>query len=109
MTPLPIDHKITGKRATFTIGDGVLTALHCPGHSPGSMVLLTELENQKILFGQDIHGPLHSDLLSDRRQYLESLAFIMNLGADILCEGHFGVYRGKSQVKQFIAGYLMAE
>ena len=107
MAPLPIDRQVTAEMESFDIGSGHMTAFHCPGHSPGSMVLLTEIKTQKILFGQDIHGPLHSDLLSDRRQYLASLAFIMGLEADILCEGHFGVYRGKSQVKQFIGGYLM--
>ena len=109
MPPLSVDRHITDKMQSFEIGDNHLTAYHCPGHSPGSMVLVTQRENQTILFGQDIHGPLHSDLLSDRQQYLRSLKFIMGLDADILCEGHFGVYRGKSRVKQFIGGYLTDE
>lgn len=109
MPPLTIDQHITGETQTFEIGNNRLTAYHCPGHSPGSMVLLTQLENQIILFGQDIHGPLHTDLLSDRHQYLRSLKFIMDLDADILCEGHFGVFCGKGRVKQFVGGYLTDE
>jgi glyoxylase-like metal-dependent hydrolase (beta-lactamase superfamily II) len=109
MPPMAIDQHITEQAQTFEIGNNRLTAYHCPGHSPGSMVLLTQLENQTILFGQDIHGPLHTDLLSDRQQYLLSLKFIMALEADILCEGHFGVYRGRSRIKQFIGGYLTDE
>jgi len=107
MPPLAIDKHVTTATQTFKVGSGHLTAYHCPGHSPGSMVLVTEIENQKILFGQDIHGPLHADLLSDRQQYRRSLKFLMGLQADILCEGHFGIYRGPGQVKQFIGGYLM--
>jgi len=108
MPSLSIDQHITEQTQTFAVGSGHLTAYHCPGHSPGSIVLLSRLANQTVLFGQDIHGPLHTDLRSDRRQYQRSLKFIANLEADLLCEGHFGIYRGKSQVKQFIGGYLMA-
>ena len=106
MPPLAVDQQMTSGKQDFPVGSGQLTAYHCPGHSPGSIVLLTEIDNQKILFGQDIHGPLHDDLLSNRKQYRRSLEFMRDLEADILCEGHFGIYRGKGQVKQFISGYL---
>ena len=108
MLPLSIDLHITEDKQVFNLGNGQLTAYHCPGHSPGSLVLMTEIDNQKILFGQDIHGPLHDDLLSNRQQYQRSLKFIMSLNADILCEGHFGIYQGKNQVRQFIGGYLLS-
>jgi glyoxylase-like metal-dependent hydrolase (beta-lactamase superfamily II) len=108
MPPLTVDQHILENLQTFNIGGAQLTAHHCPGHSPGSMVMVTEIEKHKVLFGQDIHGPLHDDLLSDRRQYRHSLKFIMDLQADILCEGHFGVYRGKGSVRQFIGSYLAA-
>ena len=72
------------------------------------MVYVVEKENKTIVFGQDIHGPLHSTLLSDRKDYLSSLKFIMGLNADILCEGHFGIFRGKNEVRRFIGSYLVA-
>ena len=34
--------------------------------------------------------------------YEKSLEFMLSLGADILCEGHFGVYVGKDRVREFI-------
>jgi hypothetical protein len=59
-----------------------------------------------VLFGQDIHGPLHPSLLSNRSQYRDSLKFLLGLEADILCEGHFGVYKGRENVQIFIRQFL---
>lgn len=105
-SPLTVDHKITGPRETFRVGQGILESLHCPGHSPGSVVYITRAEGLTVLFGQDIHGPLHPDLLSNRDDYLNSLSVLADLGADILCEGHFGVIRGRDEVRDFIVSYM---
>ncbi len=104
--PFHVDIKISGSGKKLYLGERAIQAIHVPGHSPGSMVFLTESEGQKILFGQDIHGPLDPELLSDRNDYIKSLKRISNLGADILCEGHFGIYNGKREVKQFIESYI---
>ena len=106
LEPLSIDYKIKTAKEAFTIGSGILTAYHCPGHSPGSIVLVSEFNGKKILFGQDIHGPLHEDLLSNREDYIRSLDFLLSLEADILCEGHFGVCRGKAEARDFIKSFL---
>ena len=106
MEPLQIDYKIGGRKETIHIGSGEITAYHCPGHSPGSMVFVVEIEGKRILFGQDVHEPLDSSLLSNQPDYQSSLSFMLELQADILCEGHFGVYQGKDQVEQFIRSYL---
>jgi glyoxylase-like metal-dependent hydrolase (beta-lactamase superfamily II) len=106
MMPLRIDNKITAERETIPVGSGEVIAHHCPGHSPGSLVFTAKLGEQTVLFGQDVHGPLHPSLLSDRSQYLKSLKFLLSLEADILCEGHFGVFRGREKVKHFIRQYL---
>ena len=106
MRPLQIDHKVTGAEEIIAIGNGQLQALHWPGHSPGSMVFTAELAGRKVLFGQDVHGPLHPSLLSDRDAYRKSLQLLLDLDADILCEGHFGVIRDKKEVRRFIRSYL---
>ena len=106
MQPLAIDHKIEGHKEIFKIGEQEVSAYHCPGHSPGSLVYWATLENQKILFGQDVHGPLDPSLLSNREDYIRSLKFMMGLKADILCEGHFGVYRGTDNINKFIQSFL---
>jgi glyoxylase-like metal-dependent hydrolase (beta-lactamase superfamily II) len=106
MNPLKIDHKIKNAKETFQVGSGELTAYHCPGHSPGSVVYLAELDSKRILFGQDVHGPLDASFLSNRDDYKRSLKSMIELNADILCEGHFGIYQGKNEVSQFIRTYL---
>ena len=106
MQPLTIDHKIDGHKEIFKVGKQEVIAYHCPGHSPGSLVYWIELENKKILLGQDVHGPLDPSLLSNREDYIRSLKFMMALNADILCEGHFGIYRGKENINKFIQSYL---
>ena len=106
MLPLRIDDKITADRETIPFGSGEVIAYHCPGHSPGSLIYTAVLAGQTVLFGQDVHGPLHPSLLSDRSQYRDSLKFLLSLEADILCEGHFGVYRGRENVQNFIRQYL---
>ena len=106
MIPLKIDYIVRNQTETFQIGNGQLVCHHCPGHSPGSVIYLTEFGPMKVLFGQDVHGPLDPVLLSNRDDYRNSLNFMLSLEADILCEGHFGIYRGKDKVKQFIGSFL---
>jgi glyoxylase-like metal-dependent hydrolase (beta-lactamase superfamily II) len=100
--PFTVDIKFMGEESTIAVGAGSIKAIHCPGHSPGSVVYITEMDGRLILFGQDIHGPLHSELLSDEEQYLDSLAKIEKLNADILLEGHFGLIESKEEVRAFI-------
>jgi glyoxylase-like metal-dependent hydrolase (beta-lactamase superfamily II) len=104
--PVVIDVKWSGPTQTFQLSDRLLTGYHTPGHSPGSAVYVMESEGLKILFGQDVHGPLHPSLLSNRDDYRRSLSLLLELEADILCEGHYGVYRGKKAVANFIRKFL---
>jgi glyoxylase-like metal-dependent hydrolase (beta-lactamase superfamily II) len=104
--PVTIDLQWQGPSQTFQIGDRPLVGYHTPGHSPGSAVYVMESEGLKVLFGQDVHGPLHPSLLSNREDYRRSLQLLLELAADILCEGHYGVYRGKKEVAAFIRRFL---
>ncbi len=102
LRPFSIDIKLQGQESKLAIGDGAVTAIHCPGHSPGSVVYTTDIDGQLVLFGQDAHGPIHSEFLSDEKQYLDSLARLLSLEADLLLEGHFGVIETKQEVREFI-------
>lgn len=106
MEPFCIDRKLSGDREEIQISGRVVTAIHTPGHSPGSVVYQMESEGLNVVFAQDVHGPLDPSLLSDREHYMRSLELIISLKADILCEGHFGVYKGKESVEQFVRSYL---
>lgn len=106
MSSTPVDIKISGKTGEFVVDERVFTAYHTPGHTPGSCVITVVSDGMLVLFGQDVHGPLHPDLKSDRDDYFESLRFMASLNADILCEGHYGVIRGRESVKSFIESFI---
>ena len=106
MTPVTVDRKLDGPLDTIALGDRTIEALHMPGHSPGSLVYRVVSEGLSVLFGQDVHGPLDRRLRSNRSDYRHSLEQMAAMGADILCEGHFGVIRGKGAVRQFIRSFL---
>jgi glyoxylase-like metal-dependent hydrolase (beta-lactamase superfamily II) len=106
MEPLLIDRKLSLSKEEIQLGGRVIEAIHTPGHSPGSVVYVTESERQRVVFAQDVHGPLDPSLLSNRDDYLQSLNLLISLEAAILCEGHYGVYKGKDEVKNFIRSFL---
>jgi len=106
LNPLAIDIKLQGDQSTITIGDGSVTAIHWPGHSPGSVVYTAIIEGQLVLFGQDVHGPIHPALLSDELQYQASLRKLVDLAADVLLEGHFGTFRTRKDVREFIQSFM---
>jgi glyoxylase-like metal-dependent hydrolase (beta-lactamase superfamily II) len=56
----------------------------------------------KALFVQDVHGPIHPGLKSNAEDYQRSLKLMLDLDADILCEGHYGIFRGRERVDEFI-------
>lgn len=104
--PVTIDRKLNAPECEIELGGRVIRAIHVPGHSPGSVAYYIESDGKRVLFAQDVHGPLHPDLLSNSADYFSSLNSLLTLEADILCEGHLGVYKDKAAVKQFILSYL---
>ncbi len=100
--PFQVDIKWNGPSHYFSVGDGLINAMHCPGHSPGSVVYTTELDGELVLFGSDIHGPLHKYFLSDEKHYLDSLTRLLGLNSDLLLESHFGVIEPREEVEAFI-------
>lgn len=106
LSSFEVDIKLKGKSNNLDLGGRQIEAIHVPGHSPGSLVYLLHSQGQKVLFGQDVHGPLDGSLLSDKTDYRKSLLKMLTLEADILCEGHFGVISGKKNVSDFIKSYI---
>jgi len=80
--------------------------IEMPGHTPGSIGVICTVRQQKVLFGQDIHGPFNPMWGSDRGEHTRSLRKLVKLQADILCEGHFGVIRPADRVKKYIESYM---
>ena len=106
LKPFHVDHKITSSQESFVLGNGTIQSFYTPGHSPGSVVYMVESAGRKILFGQDVHGPLDASLLSDREDYIRSLKFLLSLNVDILCEGHFGIFEGREKIREYIESFL---
>ena len=104
--PTRVDRKIKGAHEILKFGKEDLHCLHTPGHTPGSISVYLDRAGKRILFGQDIHGPFNSAFDSDIQAWKKSMNSLLSLEADILCEGHFGIYQPKSNVRNYIERYL---
>ncbi len=104
--PTPIDEKLKGAYGILKFDREELRWLHTPGHTPGSISLYLDREGKRILFGQDIHGPFHKSFGSDIGAWKKSMQALLNLNADILCEGHLGIYQPNECVSDYIEKYL---
>lgn len=104
--PCQVDVKLQGAEQKLVFGEQEFTALHIPGHTKGSIAIYTDIGGKRILFGQDIHGPYEAMWGGEPEKAITSLQKLIDLKADILCEGHFGTYRPANEVKDYIEGYL---
>jgi glyoxylase-like metal-dependent hydrolase (beta-lactamase superfamily II) len=104
--PVMLDMIITDESKIIQFGDITFYCLHTPGHTPGSISVYCDIVHTRVLFGQDIHGPFDPSFGSNIEHWKASMQKLLDLDADILCEGHFGVYRPKEHVKRYIEGYL---
>lgn len=103
-TPCKVDIMLGGSEEVLHHGGCDLKAIHIPGHSPGSIAVCLEAD-KRVLFGQDVHGPyfLKGSNVGHAKVSLQRL---IDLEADILCEGHFGIYQPANEVRRYIEGYL---
>jgi glyoxylase-like metal-dependent hydrolase (beta-lactamase superfamily II) len=105
LRPLTIKHRLRGAEGEWDAG-APLRWLHTPGHTPGSISLYVHNGLYTVLFGQDIHGPFYASFGSDMDAWERSMHRLLDLNADILCEGHFGIVRPASEVRRYIQDYL---
>lgn len=106
ISPILVDRKLQGDEEILVFGQEDLHCLHTPGHTPGSLSIYLDRGGKRILFGQDIHGPFLEIFGSDLNKWKKSMARLLALDADILCEGHFGIFQPKENVAQYIKRYL---
>lgn len=103
--PTPVDVKFNLQEKTLKIGDQKVICIHTPGHTRGSICIYLDKDGKRILFGQDLHGPILEEFGSNLEDYGRSTKKLLDLDADILCEGHFGTYKTKKEVKDYIISY----
>lgn len=106
LTPMPLDVKLSEDEQKLIIGGQSIVCLHTPGHTPGSISVYLDRGGKKILFGQDIHGPFLAEFGANMKDWQASMKKLLALKADILCEGHFGVYQPNDKVTEYIERYL---
>jgi glyoxylase-like metal-dependent hydrolase (beta-lactamase superfamily II) len=99
--PIKLYRKFTSD-TVLKLGSYDFQCIHTPGHTPGSISVLVESEGKKVLFGQDLHGPFNEGFLSNIQDYQVSMQKLLDLQADILCEGHFGIFQPVDRVRQYI-------
>ena len=103
--PVRVDQLLRGEEESLLLGDLNFHFLHTPGHTPGSICVYIDTKDGRVLFGQDIHGPFSDSWGSDLRQWRRSMKKLLEIEADVLCEGHAGIYRWE-KVGDYIRGYL---
>jgi glyoxylase-like metal-dependent hydrolase (beta-lactamase superfamily II) len=103
--PVRVDLLLKSEEETMRLGDLDFHFVHTPGHTPGSICVYIDTKDGRVLFGQDIHGPFSDSWGSDLVQWRQSMKKLLQLKADVLCEGHAGIYRGE-KVGKYIEGYL---
>lgn len=104
--PTPVDRRLKGEEEILHFGGEILHCLHIPGHTPGSIAVWLDRDGKRVLFGQDIHGPFLPAFDSDIGQWRDSMEKLLILKADILCEGHFGIFQPGDSVEAYIRRYL---
>ncbi|GAB6062493.1 MBL fold metallo-hydrolase [Deferrisoma palaeochoriense] len=101
-----VDRVLEEDGEVVPVGEAALQCLHTPGHTPGSISVVWDTPHGRILFAQDVHGPFHPDFGSDEDLWAASMRRLLALEADVLCEGHYGVFRGRDAVRAFLLEQL---
>ena len=104
--PVKLEKRLRGELEKIRLGKYEFQCIHTPGHTPGSISVLIEVESTKILFGQDIHGPFYKSFGSNLDDYQKSMQKLLDLNADVLCEGHFGIIQPAKEVSRFIKSHM---
>jgi glyoxylase-like metal-dependent hydrolase (beta-lactamase superfamily II) len=104
--PCKVDEKVAEDEASLEIGHYKFKLIHIPGHTPGSIAVMLHTKANKVLFGQDIHGPYHPMWGGDPEKAVDSLIKLRDLDADILCEGHYGIIKPADEVAEFIQEFI---
>ncbi len=104
--PVTVDRVLYKAQESVQVGNMKLVCVHTPGHTQGGISVYVDIAGVRVLFGQDIHGPFNREWGSDLKQWRTSMEALLDLNADILCEGHFGIYQPAAAVRKYIEGYL---
>jgi len=105
--PLKVTNIIKKDNEILKFGNYKFTCIHIPGHTPGSVAYLLEIEGKRILFGGDLPGIAINARSGSLEDYLKSLPKLLPLNIDILCEGHEDLIKPAEKILKFIKGYMV--
>jgi len=97
-----IDLILSGEEQRLMFGNQELVCLHTPGHTPGSISVYGDVGEKRVLFAQDLGAPLLKEFDCDPVAWESSAKKLLDLNADILCDGHTGVYQSRRLVRKYI-------
>ena len=97
-----IDLILRGEEQRLMFGNQELVCLHTPGHTPGSISVYGDVSEKRVLFAQDLGAPLLKEFDCDPVAWESSAKKLLGLNADILCDGHTGVYQSRRLVRKYI-------
>lgn len=104
--PLPVDVRLVGGEGVLMLGDDGIRWVHTPGHSAGSISVYLDYGGNRILFGQDIGAPLLPEFDCDPAAWFASMERLLALNADVLCDGHTGIYQPKEAARKYIEYFI---
>ncbi|HZJ88273.1 MAG TPA: MBL fold metallo-hydrolase [Sphaerochaeta sp.] len=88
--PCTVDHLIEDAMV-FALGTITITALHTPGHSPGSICFVIETADMRLLVAADtLFGGFSPEIGSDALQWRETLEQLSTMHFDAMSFGHGG-------------------
>ncbi len=91
-----------GEKNVFQLGNYEFECVHIPGHTPGSVVYSLSVKPTKIIFVGDICGGYNLLQPSQYPIFKKSLKTLLDLDADILCDGHMNVIKDRDEVSKYI-------
>ena len=100
------DVRLSGSEGRVPIDGQEIMFIHTPGHTPGSISPYVDTGKARVLFGQDLGAPLLSDFDCDTSAWTESMEKLLRLEADVLCDGHSGIYQPRSRVEKYIRHFM---
>ncbi len=107
----PVKVDLVLKEGAFESGGRKFEIYHTPGHTPGSICVLTESDGLRLLFSGDaVRGWYLPGSGSDFRAWESSLEKILTLNFDLVLEGHGARYRKgivDDQLQLVRRGYLV--
>jgi glyoxylase-like metal-dependent hydrolase (beta-lactamase superfamily II) len=104
--PLHVDVSLTGDEGKIGVAGKQVNFIHTPGHTPGSISPYLDVEGKRVLFGQDLGAPLLTEFDCDPAAWRRSMEKLLALNADILCDGHSGIYQPARMVAAYIQHFI---